>query len=142
LEEQLGDYERAAKLYEWAQRRQPDNPLWRTLRAQALMKSGQFDRAGRILRFALKRFPDDHRLNALMGIWHAKRVEWVEAEQFFETGRRRRDAGRGIKNFTHPLTCPLTLLAFWLKFGFVKARRRKLCGCAMNCCDSTLHLSC
>jgi tetratricopeptide (TPR) repeat protein len=50
------------------------------------MKSGQFDRAGRILRFALKRFPDDHRLNALMGIWHAKRVEWVEAEQFLKRG--------------------------------------------------------
>ncbi|MFN3421252.1 MAG: tetratricopeptide repeat protein, partial [Armatimonadota bacterium] len=82
LEERLGDFERAAELYERAQNRQPDNPQWRALRAEALMKAGKFDSAGRILRFALKRFPNDQHLNALMGIWHAKRVEWVEAEQF------------------------------------------------------------
>ncbi|MCS7266001.1 MAG: tetratricopeptide repeat protein [Armatimonadetes bacterium] len=86
FEEQLGDFERAAKLYEWAQNRQPENPQWRALRAEALMKAGKFDSAGRILKFALKRFPNDQHLNALMGIWHAKRVEWVEAEQFLLKG--------------------------------------------------------
>ena len=84
LEMRLGDFERAAKLYEWAQRRQPDNPRWRALRAEALMRAGEFESAGRILRYALKRFPNDLYLNALMGIWHAKRVEWVEAEQFLK----------------------------------------------------------
>ncbi len=110
LEEQLGDYERAAKLYEWAQRRQPNNPLWRALRAQALMKSGQFDRASRILRFALKRFPDDPHLNALMGIWHAKRVEWVEAEQFLKRGvwRGTRDEVSKIS----PVPRPSSLVPF------------------------------
>lgn len=92
LEERLGDFERAAELYERAQNRQPDNPQWRALRAEALMKAGKFDSAGRILRFALKRFPDDQHLNALMGIWHAKRVEWVEAEQFLLRG-----IGRGMQ---------------------------------------------
>jgi len=123
LEEQLGDYERAAKLYEWAQRRQPDNPLWRTLRAQALMKSGQFDRAGRILRFALKRFPDDHRLNALMGIWHAKRVEWVEAEQFLKrsVGGGMRDEASKISRTTHlSLDAVGILVEIWLCQGKAK----------------------
>jgi len=110
LEERLGDYERAAKLYEWAQRRQPDKPLWRALRAQALMKAGQFDRANRILRFALKRFPDDPHLNALMGIWHAKRVEWVEAEQFLKrvVGRGTRDEVSKIS----PVYRPSSLVPF------------------------------
>ncbi|MCX7967688.1 MAG: tetratricopeptide repeat protein [Armatimonadetes bacterium] len=93
FEEQLDDFERAAKLYEWAQNRQPENPQWRALRAEALMKAVKFDSAGRILRFALKRFPNDRHLNALMGIWHAKRVEWVEAEQFLIRG-----VGRGAKD--------------------------------------------
>ncbi len=103
LEERLGDFERAAKLYEWAQRRQPDNPQWRALRAEALMKAGKFDSAGRILKFALKRFPNDQHLNALMGIWHAKRVEWVEAEQFLVrvvghgTRDERRNTGHGAR---------------------------------------------
>jgi len=96
FEEQLGDFERAAKLYEWAQKRQPENPLWRALRAEAMMKAGKFDNAGRVLRSALKRFPDDPHINLLMGIWHAKRVEWVEAEQFLLRGIRRLAQGERV----------------------------------------------
>ncbi len=86
LEMRLGEFEKAAGLYQWAQRRQPDKPLWRGLRAEALMRARKIDRAGRILRLALKRFPEDLRLNALMGLWHAKRVEWIEAEGFLRKG--------------------------------------------------------
>ncbi|MGQ9518926.1 MAG: tetratricopeptide repeat protein [Candidatus Fervidibacter sp.] len=84
LEEQLGNFEDAAKLYEWAQKHQPDEPKWRALRVEALMKAGKFESARSILRYALKKLPNDLRLNALMGIWHAKRVEWIEAEQFLK----------------------------------------------------------
>ncbi len=111
LEERLGDFERAAKLYEWAQRRQPDNPRWRALRAEALMRAGEFERAGRILRFALKRFPDHPRLNALMGLWHARRVEWVEAEPFLL---------KGIGNLDNPdLEAVGALVEIWLCQGRV-----------------------
>jgi len=139
LEEQLGDYERAAKLYEWAQRRQPDKPLWRALRVQALMKVGQFDRAGRILQFALKRFPNDRRLNALMGIWHAKRVEWVEAEQFLKrgVGRVTRDEASKTSLAPSPLSpVPFLdavgiLVEIWLCQGRAKE--------VVQMCDELLH---
>ncbi|MER3501047.1 MAG: hypothetical protein C4295_06120 [Candidatus Fervidibacterota bacterium] len=112
LEERLGEWERAAKLYEWAQRRDPDNPQWRALRAEALLKAGQFERAGRILRFALKRFPDHPRLNTLMGLWHAKRVEWVEAEGFLKKG-----IGDGRTPDLHAVGA---LVEIWLCQGRVK----------------------
>jgi tetratricopeptide (TPR) repeat protein len=116
LEERLGDFERAAKLYEWAQRRQPDNPQWRALRAEALMRAGKFDRAGRILRFALKRFPDHPRLNALMGLWHARRVEWVEAEPFLL---------KGIGDLDNPdLEAVGALVEIWLCQGRVSETLR------------------
>lgn len=111
LEVRLGDFERAEKLYEWAQRRQPDNPRWRALRAEVLMRAGKFDRSGRILRFALKRFPDYPRLNALMGLWHARRVEWVEAEPFLL---------KGIGNLDNPdLEAVGALVEIWLCQGRV-----------------------
>lgn len=123
LEERLGDFERAARLYEWAQNREPDNPQWRALRAEALMKAGKFDSAGRVLKFALKRFPNDPHLNALMGIWHAKRVEWVEAEQFLvrvvgrgprngerNTGQGTRDKEQSAKNLVPRPASPVPLL--------------------------------
>jgi tetratricopeptide (TPR) repeat protein len=116
LEERLGDFERAAKLYGWAQRRQPDNPQWRALRAEALMRAGKFDRAGRILRFALKRFPDHPRLNALMGLWHARRVEWVEAEPFLL---------KGIGDLDNPdLEAVGALVEIWLCQGRVSETLR------------------
>jgi tetratricopeptide (TPR) repeat protein len=116
LEMRLGDFERAVKLYEWAQRRQPDNPQWRALRAEALMRAGKFDRAGRILRFALKRFPDHPRLNALMGLWHARRVEWVEAEPFLL---------KGIGDLDNPdLEAVGALVEIWLCQGRVSETLR------------------
>ncbi|GBC99865.1 Beta-barrel assembly-enhancing protease [bacterium HR17] len=152
LEGQLGEFERAAQLYAWAQRRQPDNPQWRALRAEALMKARQFDRAGRILRSALKRFPDDMRLNALMGIWHAKRVEWVEAEPFLlrglgqgvaDKGKLTRGKGRKVEvspsssraarfsSFVPSLDAAGVLVEIWLCQGRAKE--------AVRLCDELLR---
>ncbi len=110
-----GEWERAARLYEWAQRREPRNPEWRALRVECLVRAGQFDRAGRVLRFALKTFPDHPRLNTLMGIWHAKRVEWVEAEPFLKKG-----VGEITKNKRPDLQAVGALVEIWLCQGRAK----------------------
>ncbi|MFN4178873.1 MAG: hypothetical protein ACK4I8_01045, partial [Armatimonadota bacterium] len=51
---------------------------------------------------------NDQHLNALMGIWHAKRVEWVEAEQFLLRGVRRgtQDAKTKIEAVSHASPAP------------------------------------
>ncbi len=120
-----GEWERAARLYEWAQRREPENPQWRAKRVEALLRAGRFDRAVRILRFALKQFPNHPRLKTLMGLWHAKRVEWVEAEPYLK---------KGIGMETNPKQPDLQAVGALVEIWLCQGRARE----ALTLCEGLL----
>ncbi len=83
-EERFGDLERALQLYERLQSRDNGNPRWRAKRVELLMRLKRYHSARLVLAAALKRFPEDQPLNALMGLWLARMVRWDEAVGFLQ----------------------------------------------------------
>lgn len=77
----LNEHGRIVGLCERAMRLDPSNVRWRLLKARSLIEMGKLRSAVMSLRATLRRFKDCAEAKATLGLIHAWRFEWKDAEQ-------------------------------------------------------------